>query len=79
MADLAAFFQETTKMTAKFFNLEHARNRRERRKMLEAAAEEDLVLASLLLQNHPILSDLVFQPPKAEGEPTSPEPPSEGE
>lgn len=68
---------ETVKMTAKIVSLNHFRAERQRRLMLEAAAEHDLVLATLLAQNHPILSDAPFQPPEPVSKPGRPQPPSE--
>ena len=66
-------------MSAKIIDLEQFRAMRERRLMLEAMAEHDLVLASLLLQNDPflLLSSALWERPEAESEPRRPQPPSE--
>lgn len=47
---------KTKLMSAKLLDLERAREWRERRLMLEAAAEHDLVLASLLAQGSPMVT-----------------------
>ena len=66
-------------MSAKIIDREQFRATRERRLMLEAMAEHDLVLASLLLQNDPILllSPALWEPRETESEPPRPQPPSE--
>jgi hypothetical protein len=69
---------KTKLMSAVLVDLAQARKRRERRLMLEAAAEHDLVLASLLAQKSPMVSDGLCESPEAVTTPRrGPQPPSD--